>query len=275
MRILNSGHVLDDIRVERGIVFGRASGEPLLLDVYRPAERENPRPAVILIHGGGMWTGSRADMAKPAFALARAGYVAFSIDYRLVDAATGRNRWPAQIDDAQRAVRWIRANAAQYGVDPRHIAAYGWSAGGQLAALLGTRDTRDNSDSTLAAFSSRVSRVIDLAGDVDLAAYTEPPERDEVRALLGGTLEEVPEQYQDASPLTWIDGKTAPFLIVHGVQDDVVPIAQSRGLVAALEAAGAEVTFEEILEAGHHDLSWSLVGPLVLEFLADMARLRT
>ena len=115
--------------------------EPLLLDVYRPPARPAPRPAMVLVHGGGMWTGSRADMADPARHLARAGYVAFAVDYRLVDAAAARHRWPAQLDDVQLAVRWVRANAGRYGVDPERVGAYGWSAGGQLAALLGTRDT--------------------------------------------------------------------------------------------------------------------------------------
>jgi dipeptidyl aminopeptidase/acylaminoacyl peptidase len=113
------------------------------------------------------------------------------------------------------------------------VGAYGWSVGGQLAALLGTRDTRD-ATAPLASYPSRVACVVDLAGDVDLAAYTQPPALHEVVALLGGTPQEVPERYRDASPLSWIDGRTAPFLVVHGTQDDVVPIEQSRRLVAAL-----------------------------------------
>lgn len=182
----------ENVETELGIVYGFTSDETLLLDCYRPLSLGAPRPAVILIHGGGMWTGSRAHMAEPARELARAGYVAFSIDYRLVDAASGRNRWPAQLDDAQRAVRWVRANAGRFGVDPGRVGAYGWSAGGQLAALLGTREIRDNSDPEFAAFSSRVQCVVDLAGDVDLSAYTEPPERDEVIALLGGKFRKSP-----------------------------------------------------------------------------------
>ena len=171
-----------------GVVYGRVADELLLLDVHIPPHRARPRPAVVLVHGGGMWTGSRADMAHPARQLARAGYVAFAVDYRLVDAAAGRHRWPAQLDDVQRAVRWVRANAGRYGVDPGRVGAYGWSAGGQLAALLGTRDTRDFAPAN-AGYSSRVTCVVALAGDVDLAAYTRPPALDEVVALLGGTPE--------------------------------------------------------------------------------------
>jgi len=256
---------------ERGVAYGTVADEPMLLDVYRPPARATLRPAVICVHGGGMWTGSRADMAEPARELARAGYVAVCVDYRLVDSAAGRHRWPAQLDDVQRAVRWVRANAAQYGVDPGRVGAYGWSAGGQLAALLGTRDTRDDAPA-LAAYSSRVACVVDLAGDVDLAAYTRPPALDEVVALLGGTPEEVPERYREASPLSWIDERTAPFLVVHGAPDDVVPVAQSRRLVSALRAAGVEVEYAELPDAGHGDLTWSRVGPAVLAFLGRHLR---
>ena len=254
------------VDVERGVVYGVVAGEPLLLDVYRSLTRGEPRPVVVLIHGGGMWTGSRADMEHPAQQLARAGYVAFSVDYRLVDAATGSHRWPAQLDDVQRAVRWVRAHAADYGIDLMRVGAYGWSAGGQLAALLGTRDTRD-ATAPLASYPSRVTCVVDLAGDVDLAAYTQPPALNEVVALLGGTPEEVPDRYRDASPLSWIDGRAAPFLVVHGDQDDVVPIEQSRRLVAALRAVGAEVQYVELVGTGHNDLTWARVGPPTLAFL--------
>ena len=266
------------VEVERGVIYGEVAGEPLVLDVYRSLTRMEQRPAVILIHGGGMWTGSRADMEHPAQQLAQAGYVTFSVDYRLIDAAALspvktlrvpgplRYRWPAQLDDVQRAVRWVRASAADYGIDPMRVAAYGWSAGGQLAALLGTRDTRDTAAS-LASYPSRVTCVVDLAGDVDLAAYTQPPALHEVVALLGGTPQEVPERYRDASPLSWIDGRTAPFLVIHGAQDEVVPIEQSRRLVATLRAAGVEVQYVELAGTGHGDLGWARVGQATLAFL--------
>jgi acetyl esterase/lipase len=198
-------------------------------------------------------------------------YVAFSVDYRLVDAAAGCHRWPAQLDDVQRAVRWMRAHAEDYGIDPMRVGAYGWSAGGQLAALLGTRDTRD-ATAPMASYPSRVACVVDLAGDVDLAAYTQPPALHEVVALLGGTPQEVPDHYRDASPLSWIDGRTAPFLVVHGAQDDVVPIEQSRRLVAALRAAGVEVQYMELPGTGHNDLVWNRVGAATLAFLAHHLR---
>jgi acetyl esterase/lipase len=259
------------VEFERGVDYGTVASQPLLLDVYRSYSHADPRPAVILIHGGGMWTGSRTHMEHPARKLAQAGYVAFSVDYRLVDAVAERHRWPAQLDDVQLAVRWVRAHAADFAVDHRHVGAFGWSAGGQLAALLGTRDTRD-ANAPLATYSSRVVCVVDLAGDVDLAAYTRPPELHEVVALLGGTFQEVPERYRDASPLSWIDRRTAPFLVIHGDQDDVVPIEQSHRLLATLRAAGIEVEFMELVGAGHGDLTWDRVGPPVLAFFARQLR---
>jgi acetyl esterase/lipase len=251
---------------EVDVIYGIVDDEPLLLDVYRPPAPAAPRPAMVLVHGGGMWTGSRADMADPARQLARAGYVAFAVDYRLVDAEAARHRWPAQLDDVQLAVRWVRASADRYGIDPDRVGAYGWSAGGQLAALLGARDTRDLALAN-ADHPSRVACVIDLAGDVDLTAYTVPPALDEVVALLGGTPAEVPARFRDVSPLSWIDTRTVPFLVIHGLEDDVVPIEQSRLLVAGLRAAGVDVEYTELPGAGHGDLTWSRVGSAALAFL--------
>ena len=91
-------------------------------------------------------------------------------------------------------------------------------------------------------------------------------------ALLGGTPAQVPERYRDVSPLSWIDARTAPFLVVHGAPDDVVPVAQSRRLVSALRAAGVEVEYVELPDAGHGDLDWSRVGPAALAFLGRHLR---
>ncbi len=189
--------MVDDTIVEEpGVVYGVIAGRKLLLDVYRPHSGVRPRPAVILIHGGGMWIGSRSDMQEAARALAENGFIAFAIDYFLVDDAAGRNCWPVQLDDAQKAIRWVRVHAPEYEIDPNRVAAFGWSAGGQLAALLSTRETRQDYGNV--SILNRVNLAVVLAADIDLAAYTQPPARDEVIALLGGTPDEVPEQYFDA-----------------------------------------------------------------------------
>jgi acetyl esterase/lipase len=257
------------VETQRAVTYGEVDGEDLLLDAYLPPAREAPRPAVILIHGGFWTSGSRSDMGVAARELAKAGYVAFSIDYRLLDAVTAQNPWPAQLDDAQRAVRWVRAHVDAYGVDPERLAAYGWSAGGHLAAMLGVRDTRDTSDPDVAAYPSRVDCVVSLGGDMDLSA---PQADDEFRPFLapflGGTAEEQPEAYQDASPLTWVDATAAPVLIVHGGDDDAILADQSRRMVTALFEAGVRVGYVAVPDVGHSGIgTWDVAGPLALAFL--------
>ena len=254
----------------REVVYGEVDDTPLLLDVMQlAAEREAPRPAVVLFHGGGLIFGSRSDVFEPFARLAQAGYVTFSVDYRLFNESTGANPWPAQLDDAQRAVRWVRANAATYGVDPERVAAYGHSSGGTLAAALGVRETRDDSDPALAGISSRVNCVVDLSGDVDLTIPYPDAMWTEINAtMLGGTPEEVPEAYRDASPLFQVDEQSAPFLVLHGAEDTETPVEHSRRLVAALQAADVEVIYGQFPDAGHlYTAPWAFSGPWVLAFL--------
>lgn len=250
-------------------VYGENDGHALYLDAYRPTGWDGPRPAVLLFHGGGLVTGSRVDVAAPARSLAMAGYVAFTVDYRLFDPSRGGNPWPAQLDDAQRAVRWVRAHAATYGVDPDRVAAYGPSSGGTLATAVGVRETRDDNDPTLAGISSRVTCVVDLSGDVDLTIPYPDPSWSEINAaMLGGTPDEQPAAYRDASPLSQVDAESVPFLVIHGVLDDATPVEHSRRLVAALQEARVEVTYGEYPRANHLTTAdWAFSGPWVLTFL--------
>ena len=161
------------VSVQQDIPYGDAGGQKLLLDLYLPAENgSRPRPAIVLIHGGG-WVGAdKSTMRGMGNFLARTGFVAASVDYRLLRG--NENRWPAQLDDVQRAVRWLRANARKYNIDPNHIGAFGHSAGAQLAALLGMEDTRDTSDPALAKYSSRVQAVVDVSGPTDFLKDHDP-----------------------------------------------------------------------------------------------------
>ena len=224
------------------VVDGTVAGVDLLLDVARPPERSDPRPAVVLVHGGGLTAMGRYEMSGSARGLAEAGYVTFNIDYRLFSALDGTNPWPAQLDDAQRAVRWVRANAATYGVDPDRVGALGWSSGGQLAAFLGTRDTRDNTDPALATFESRVSCVVTLGGIFDMTIpYKNPSDTVNDQAVLGGSPDATPdaEAYRDFSPIAFVDQDSAAFLIMQEGSEDVIPYEHSRRMVAALQAAGS------------------------------------
>ncbi len=253
------------IQEEIGVAYGQANGEDLLLDLFQPPARDKPRPAVILIPGSAWSFGNRSSMSGTGRTLAEEGYVAFSIDHRMVN----DDAWPAQLDDAQRAVRWVRAHADEYGVDPDRVCSYGWSSGATLAAMLGVRETRDNNDPELAEFSSRVNCVIALSGEFDMTVpVTDYSFKLILEDLLGGTPEDQPDAYRDASALTWVDENAPPFLIVHGGFSDTILAEQSRQMATALFEAGVEVAYLVIPEGGH-DISnyWLRNGPLIRGFL--------
>lgn len=248
--------------VEKDVVYGEVGEQKLKLDVYRPAPANAAQdllPAVIAVHGGGWSGGSKNEFAAACQKLTEFGFVAFSVDYRLVTAKG--NKYPAQIDDVQRAVRWVRAHAAQYGIDPNRVGAIGASAGGHLVSLLGTMETRDNGDAALANYSSRVNCVVDLFGPSD---FTAPALKNQwptegiaaialglVTNFLGKKPDEAPEIYSDASPITHIDKKTVPFLIFHGTADPLVPLDQSQRFYDALKKAGIEAQFVKFEGEGH------------------------
>ncbi len=241
------------VQVEYDVVYGEVEGQKLRLDVYRPSGPQKIRPAVILVHGGGWSGGDKKDFTKDEVSFyAKQGYVCFNINYRL--ATKDSNKYPAQLDDVQRAVRWIRSKAVQYGIDPKHIGAFGESAGGYLVALLGTRDTRDNSDPALAQYSSRVTCVVDLAGPKDFTTKL-PVEPVDVESLvvnfLGKPRLDDPDSYREASPLFYVDKKTVPFLILHGTEDALVPLDQSVRFSEALHKAGVEASLIKLEGEGH------------------------
>ncbi len=180
--------------------------------------------------------------------LARSGYVAASVDYRLLHGTA--DRWPAQLDDVQRAVRWLRANASKYNIDADHIGAFGHSSGAQLAALLGMEDARDNSDAALAKYSSRVQAVVDVSGPSDFLTKHDADGDAFLADFFGGTSTKIPEAWRDASPGFHVEKSNAPFLIVHGIHDDSVPIAQAQELYDKLQQAGVAADFIKFDE-GH------------------------
>jgi acetyl esterase/lipase len=239
----------DAVSVQQDVEFGVQSGEKLLLDLYLPTQPSStPRPAVLMIHGGGWDSLDKSTMRGMGNFLARSGFVAVSANYRLLHGS--ENRWPAQLDDVQRAVRWLRANAAKYNIDPEHIGAYGHSAGAQLAALLGMVDTRDNADPALAKYSSRVQAVVDVSGPSDFLANRNTDGEAFLAKLFGGDFSKLSEVWRSASPVFNVAKSNAPFLIVHGTHDDNVPLAQAQELYEKLQQAGVPVNFVK-LEDGH------------------------
>ncbi|MFC3860158.1 alpha/beta hydrolase fold domain-containing protein [Deinococcus antarcticus] len=235
----------DDLELTEGIEF---SAHGLKLDLLRPRTTpEHPVPALVHLHGGAWMMYSR--WAVDNIALARAGFVTVSVDYRLAPAAT----FPAQLHDAKTAVRWLRAHAADLDINPDRIGAWGISAGGHLASLLGTTaglSELEGEEGGWSAFSSDVQAVANVCGPTNLLGPGFP-DLDKPFLLLGGTLREKGALAQQASPVTHLTPDAPPFFLLHGKQDREVPIAQSREMLAALRDAGVPATLLE-LEGDHY-----------------------
>jgi len=238
------------VTVEENIPYASVKGSELRLDIYEPASDRgtDAHPAALLIHGGAWTAFDKSTMRGMGQFLARNGFVAFSVDYRLFDGKN--NRWPAQLDDVQLAVRWVRAHASKYNLNPDRIGAFGHSAGAQLAALLGMQDTRDSSNPALAEYSSKVQAVVEVSGPTDFTVRDNPEDDVFLASFLGGDYKTRPEVWRDASPAFHVEKKNAAFLIVHGTKDNDVPISQAQELFDKLHAAGVPAKLVKV-DDGH------------------------
>jgi acetyl esterase/lipase len=248
-----------DVRVERDIVYARAGQRELLLDLYVPPGAGTRLPVIVWVHGGGWRGGSKGSGGRARPMLGR-GYAVVDVGYRL----SGEAIFPAQIQDCKAAVRWVRANAATYGLDPDRIGAWGSSAGGHLVAMLGTTgDVRDFNTEDHAAQSSRVQAVCDWFGPTDflqMDAHSlegsrlghDAPNSPESQ-LVGGPIQTEPYRSlaRKANPISYVSKDDPPFLIMHGDKDMLVPAHQSELLYEALKEAGVEVTLQIVRGAGH------------------------
>ena len=240
-------------KVLRDLTFARAGDKPLLLDLYLPEKSEGSLPLVVWIHGGG-WSGGDKQPCPAAWMAGRA-YAVASVNYRLSGEAT----WPAQIEDCKAAIRWLRANAKKYNYDSDRIGAWGSSAGGHLAALLGTSGDVRELEGALGnpEQSSHVQAVCDFFGPADLLQLVaqegpvHPGARNPVERLIGGPLEENKDKLKQASPISYVTADDAPCLIVHGDKDELVPLRQSELLHEALKKAGVETHLHVVKGAGH------------------------
>ena len=263
------------VRVERDIAYVTDGHERQKLDLYLP-KASGPLPLIINIHGGAFRMGSKADGVPVEYL--GLGYAVASIGYRL----SGHALWPAQIEDCKAAVRWLRMNASRYGLDPDRFAAWGSSAGGHLAAMLGTAGGFKEFEvgQNLGA-SSRVQAVVDYFGPTDflqMDAHRLPNGQVHDAAdspesqLVGGALQENKDKVARANPITYVAKSAPPFLIVHGDADPLVPHHQSVLLEAALRQAGVPVMFYTVKGGGHGRFRDPKVAELTREFLAEHLR---
>jgi acetyl esterase/lipase len=253
----------------QNVSFPTVDGQSELLDVYIPRTPEPAGgfPVMVSIHGGGWRRFDKTGFGlRTAAAFARNGYAVVSPNYVL--SAPGSPSWPINFDDVQAAVRWVRSNASRMGFNPNEIVAEGESAGANLAALLGTYSTQ----TTGAAVSAAVDAVVAVSTPTDLTAlYRESPSAGFAAAqFLGGSPEQVPANYIAASPIDHVSPGDPPMLLIHGRQDPLIPVSQSREMRSALTAAG--VRNQLLLVNGGHGLdfpaNYSNLVPHVLEFLS-------
>ncbi len=244
-----------EVRVESNVVFGMYSGLALLMDVYYPEDSNGY--GIVFISGSG-WTRELSLDATPlketgqekvyALPLARAGYMVFAINHR----AAPRFRHPAHIEDAQRAVRFVRHHAARFGIDAGRIGAMGGSSAGHLVSLLGVLDGEGDPDdpSPINRESAKVQCVVARAAPVDMRSLP-ASSLFGFRAAAGreGTVEF--RQLVEASPLTYVSPDDPPFLLLHGDADPAVPYEQSEIMQSALKRAGVEVELLTIPGGGH------------------------
>jgi acetyl esterase/lipase len=235
--------------------------EQLAGDIIRP-DNDLVYPAVVMIHGGGWTRRSRSDTDSLSVTVAERGYVVFNISYRFAP----EYPFPAQIHDSQLATKWLRDNAASHGADPKRIAAWGYSSGAHLAAMLGVIGEGDALDSPHGGDKARVQAVV--AGGIP-AVLSKYKDSKLVNQFVGAKLADDPESYAAASPITHASAGDPPFYFYNGKLDFITPIGHAEEFKAALDAVGVDT--EMYVHGYRAHLSMFFVGgdsiPTGIEFL--------
>jgi len=246
-------NIPDNVKVLPDIAYREGDSKAWRLDLVMPSERgDAPRPGIVFIHGGGWRSGDKRSgrFFGSAVQYAQKGYVCITINYRLL----GEAQFPACIEDCKCAVRWFRANAEKYNIDPERIGGYGNSAGAHLVAMLGLTDKDDEleGDGPYQNQSSKLQAVCCSATPTDFMLFgNRLGSKEALAARYGGTVENVIQRAKHYSPITHVSKDAPPMLVVHGTRDTTVPIAHGDNLVAALEKAGTDVTYIKVDGAGH------------------------
>ncbi|MBX9792278.1 MAG: alpha/beta hydrolase [Pirellulales bacterium] len=244
VRRLPNRQAIDPVRE---VVYSESTGVRLTADIYVP-EGAGPFPGVLVVHGGAWRSGSPLQMGHISQRLARDGYVAVSIRYRLAP----EFKFPAQIHDCKAAVRWMRSHAAQYKIDPERIGAWGYSAGAHLVALLATTDASaglEGPNVPADAPSTRVQAVV--AGGAPCDFRPLPEDALAMAFLLGGSRREVPKVYEQASPAAFVSSDDPPMFLYHGSADHLVPLRNAERMVVLLKQSGVPCELKILPGAGH------------------------
>jgi acetyl esterase/lipase len=238
-----------EIDLRENVQYGTGAGEPLTLHLAKLKNAEGRRPVIAYIHGGGWRAGSKDGHKLDAIEAAKRGYVAVSIGYRFAPA----HLFPAQIEDVKCAIRWLRANADELGIDPERIGAIGYSAGAHLSMMLGTMDSSDGFEGSGGSpdQSSKVQAVVAYFGPTNFEATYPAITVPIVEGFLGGSREQKPDAYKQASPVTYVNAGDAPTLIYQGTKDILVPYEQAFEMATALTKAGVPGRVELLLGLGH------------------------
>ncbi len=270
---LTAAHA-NEVERHDDIVFAQPDGAELLLNLRMPRGVENP-PLVMFIHGGSWRAGDRKRCRLEWVAMH--GYALASIEYRYSSEAL----FPAQIHDCKGALRWLRAHQAKYGYDASRVVVAGTSAGGHLAALMGTSGgvaALEGGTAGHADRSSRVQGVIDYYGPSDFVerSKNQPSKTDDpkggVYQLIGGPVQENLEAARTASPVTYLSADDPPFMILHGDADKTVFLDQSELLVSRCKETGIQVQLHVEKDGGHGWKETEEEKSLVLAFLKKVLR---
>ena len=233
--------------VRRNIQYGTANGKPLLLDAYLPPsvpQVAGGRPAVVMVHGGGWRAGDKASWAPEAAKLTGRGWVAFSVNYRLDEPSL----FPAEVEDVQSAVRWVRAHAQEYGVDPTRIAALGESAGGHLTAMLAALGEGGLD------VGARIRVGAAWSPPVDLTVLARSRGDEWATRVMGCTLAACADRFAQASPVTHVDRSDAPLYLINSTEE-LVPLSQVQRMAERLQSAGVDHRLD-VLPGRRHALDF-------------------
>jgi acetyl esterase/lipase len=261
--------LLQEPEVVRDVVYGHGGSRALRMHLVKPkSPPPGLMPVVVYIHGGAWRSGSKEGGLPLLKDLARKGYFGASIEYRF----SAEAKFPAQIEDCKCAIRFLREKATEYKLDPDRVGVWGSSAGGYLAALLGTSGGVKELEGSggWPERSSRVQAVVDWFGPTDFLTMgkneidhdaADSPESQ----LIGGPIQENKEKTAKSSPLTYVSADDPPFLLMHGDQDNLVPPAQSERLQEALTKAGVKSVLK-LLPGQRHGFKDVDARTPVLEF---------